>query len=104
MPCDNCTTLQWPPVGSFRRTAEMCQVDQSNVSRALKQLEANLGVALFERARSGVRLIPAGQRFLAEVSPALEQLESALQAEQADSEDAPAGQACVLGPGGRGSG
>lgn len=64
-------------VGSFRRTAEMCEVDQSNVSRALKQLEDNLGVALFERARSGVRLTPAGQQFLAEVSPALEQLESA---------------------------
>jgi DNA-binding transcriptional LysR family regulator len=64
-------------VGSFRRTAEMCQVDQSNVSRALKQLEDNLGVSLFERARSGVRLTPAGQRFLAEVSPAIEQLESA---------------------------
>lgn len=64
-------------VGSFRRTAEMCHVDQSNVSRALKQLEDNLGVSLFERARSGVRLTPAGQQFLAEVSPALEQLESA---------------------------
>jgi DNA-binding transcriptional LysR family regulator len=55
----------------------MCQVDQSNVSRALKQLEDNLGVSLFERARSGVRLTPAGQQFLAEVSPALELLESA---------------------------
>ncbi|WCM27381.1 LysR family transcriptional regulator [Sphingomonas sp. QA11] len=64
-------------VGSFRGTAEMCQVDQSNVSRALRQLEDTLGVALFERARSGVKLTPAGQRFLAEVSPALEQLESA---------------------------
>lgn len=64
-------------VGSFRRTAEMCEVDQSNVSRTLKQLEDDLGVALFERARSGVRLTPAGQQFLAEVSPALEQLESA---------------------------
>lgn len=64
-------------VGCFRRTAEMCEVDQSNVSRTLKQLEDDLGVALFERARSGVRLTPAGQQFLAEVSPALEQLESA---------------------------
>ena len=63
--------------GSFRRTAEICQVDQSNVSRALKQLENNLGVSLFERARSGVRLTPAGRQFLAEALPALEQLESA---------------------------
>lgn len=64
-------------VGSFRRTAEMCRVDQSNVSRAVKQLEDNLGVSLFERDRSGVRLTTAGQQFLAEVSPALEQFESA---------------------------
>ncbi|EHH03601.1 LysR family transcriptional regulator [Agrobacterium tumefaciens CCNWGS0286] len=70
-------------VGSFRRTAEMCQVDQSIVSRALRQLEDNLGVALFERARSGVRLTPAGERFLAEVSPAVEQLESAFRSARA---------------------
>ena len=64
-------------VGSFRRAAELCDVDQSNVSRALRQLEDQLGVSLFERTRSGVRLTPAGEEFLAEVSPALEQLESA---------------------------
>ncbi|QQS13957.1 MAG: LysR family transcriptional regulator [Rhodospirillales bacterium] len=64
-------------VGSFRRAAEMCDVDQSSISRALKQLEDHLGVTLFERTRCGVRLTPAGERFLAEVAPALEQLESA---------------------------
>lgn len=64
-------------VGSLRRTAEMCEVDQSTVSRALKQLEDHLGVSLFERARSGVRLTLAGQQFLAEALPVIEQLESA---------------------------
>lgn len=64
-------------VGSFRRAAELYDVDQPTVSRALKQLEDHLGVSLFERTRSGVRLTPAGEQFLAEVSPALEQLESA---------------------------
>lgn len=64
-------------VGSFRRTAEICDVDQSNVSRALKQLEHHLGVALFDRNRSGVRLTLAGRRFLDEASLAIEQLESA---------------------------
>lgn len=63
--------------GSFRRAAELCDVDQSSVSRALKQLEDHLGVSLFERTRSGVRLTPAGQQFLAEVAPALEQFEAA---------------------------
>lgn len=64
-------------VGSFRRAAELCDVDQSSVSRALKQLEDHLGVSLFERTRRGVQLTPAGKRFLAEASPALEQLEAA---------------------------
>ncbi|MEN5279164.1 LysR family transcriptional regulator [Brucella sp. TWI432] len=63
--------------GSFRRAAELCDVDQSNVSRALKQLEDHLGVSLFERSRCGVRLTPAGEQFLAEIAPALEQFESA---------------------------
>jgi DNA-binding transcriptional LysR family regulator len=48
-------------VGSFRRTAEMCDVDQPSVSRALRQLENDLGVSLFERARSGVRLTAVGR-------------------------------------------
>ena len=63
--------------GSFRRAAELCDVDQSSVSRALRQLEDHLGVSLFERTRCGVRLTPAGEQFLAEVAPALEQFESA---------------------------
>lgn len=63
--------------GSFRRAAELCDVDQSNVSRALQQLEDHLGVSLFERSRCGVRLTPAGEQFLAEIAPVLEQLESA---------------------------
>lgn len=63
--------------GSFRRAAELCDVDQSKVSRTLKQLEDHLGVSLFERTRRGVRLTPAGEQFLAEVTPALEQFEAA---------------------------
>lgn len=64
-------------LGSLRRAAEVCGVDQSNVSRALRQLEDHLGVELFERAPSGVRLTAAGYQFLVEISPAIEQLEAA---------------------------
>lgn len=63
-------------LGSFRRAAEMCGVDQSIVSRSLKQLEDHLGVALFERAKSGVQLTLAGHWVLAEISPAVEQLKA----------------------------
>ncbi|MDX0484486.1 LysR family transcriptional regulator [Sinorhizobium medicae] len=63
--------------GSFRRAAAMFNVQQSSVSRAIRQLEDHLGVSLFERDYSGVRLTQAGQRFLHDAQPAIEQLEFA---------------------------
>lgn len=38
--------------GSFRRAAKFLQVQQSSVSRAIQQLEDDLGVSLFERQRA----------------------------------------------------
>ncbi|MER8443377.1 LysR family transcriptional regulator [Mesorhizobium sp. M1066] len=52
--------------GSFRRTAEMLSVSQSTVSRRIQLLERRIGVALFERHRSGARVTLAGERFLKE--------------------------------------
>ncbi len=64
--------------GSFRRAAELLNVRQSTVSRAIRDLEDRLGVSLFERNHTGARPTDAGQRFLAGVRPAIEQLESAV--------------------------
>ena len=63
--------------GSLRRTAEVLGVGQSCVSRKIMRLEDKLGVSLFERSNTGVRLTNAGQRYLAEVQPALQQLDQA---------------------------
>lgn len=52
--------------GSFRRTAEILSVSQSTVSRRIQILERRIGVALFERHRSGARATQAGERFLRE--------------------------------------
>lgn len=46
-----------------RAAAELNTV-QSNVTTRIKALEADLGCALFERRRTGVRLTPAGERLL----------------------------------------
>ncbi|PTW63144.1 LysR family transcriptional regulator [Breoghania corrubedonensis] len=59
---------------SFRRAAEALHVRQSSVSRAIRQLEDELGVSLFERRSTGAHLTDAGRSLLAEVRPALEQL------------------------------
>ena len=63
--------------GSFRRAAEALQVEQSSISRAISQLEDDLGVSLFERRFTGSHLTDAGERLLRETKPALEQIDLA---------------------------
>ena len=46
---------------SIRKAADSLRVAQSAVSRQVKALEDELGVALFERHPRGVRLTDAGQ-------------------------------------------
>ncbi len=50
--------------GSLAGAAKRLRVDQSTVSRRLAHLEGALGIALFERVPSGLRLSEAGQRLL----------------------------------------
>lgn len=50
--------------GSFRRAAEALGVKQSSLSRRIRQMEDRLGVAVFERSNSGVRLTTAGTEIL----------------------------------------
>ena len=50
---------------SFSRAAESCFVSQPALSAQIAQLEALLGVKLFERDRRGVRLTPGGEALVA---------------------------------------
>jgi len=52
---------------SFRRAAGVLGVEPSAVSRRVKALEDGLGVSLFERLRTGVRVTVAGARFFEEI-------------------------------------
>ena len=54
---------------SFSRAAQVVGVQQSAVSRRVRALEDQLGVSLFERDFTGVRLTEAGRRFLEEDTP-----------------------------------
>lgn len=49
---------------SLRQAAEALNVRQSTLSRRLRDLEHNLGAAIFERTNGGTRPTPAGQEFL----------------------------------------
>lgn len=62
---------------SFRAAAERLNVTPSAVSHQIRQLEALVGVALFQRTTRHVRLTPAGEAYLPAVREALQLLEAA---------------------------
>jgi DNA-binding transcriptional LysR family regulator len=63
----------------FGRTAERLQVTPSRVSQSLRGLEHKLGAQLVYRTSRRVQLTRFGERFLAEVRPAYDQLASVLE-------------------------
>ena len=65
---------------SFSRAAQVLGVRQSAVSRRVRALEDKLGVSLFERDSTGVRLTEAGRRFLERTRPALSEIDHAMKA------------------------
>ncbi|MHC1547902.1 LysR family transcriptional regulator [Phyllobacterium sp. K27] len=64
--------------GSFRRAALSIGINQSTLTRRVQLLERRLGVALFERRRSGVVLTPVGGQFLQEARIGAEHLHRAV--------------------------
>jgi DNA-binding transcriptional LysR family regulator len=62
---------------SFRAAARALGIRQSAVSRHVRALEDELGVSLFERHHTGVRVTNAGARFLQQAREALAQLDQA---------------------------
>lgn len=63
----------------FGRAAEALHISQPPLSRAIRALEAELGVMLFTRSRRRVALTPAGERLLDEARRLSSQLERAVQ-------------------------
>jgi LysR family nitrogen assimilation transcriptional regulator len=63
--------------GSFSRAAEKVFVAQSALSHQIAQLESELGVSLFHRARRGIELTEAGKRFAPHAVSILRQTEEA---------------------------
>ena len=59
---------------SFTRAAEALVNSQPNLTRAVHNLEAELGCRLFLRSSRGVELTPEGEALYAHVTAAMEQL------------------------------
>ncbi|MGB8946829.1 MAG: LysR family transcriptional regulator, partial [Streptomyces sp.] len=62
---------------NFARAAERLGISPPPLSRAIRQLETELGVILFERTTHSVALTPAGTVLLAEARIALDALQAA---------------------------
>ena len=57
----------------FGRAAERCFVSQPSLSAAVKNLEDELGVRIFERAKSEVLLTPVGEEIVSQARRALDE-------------------------------
>lgn len=62
---------------SITGAAEKLSLTQPSVTRAIKNLESQLGLVLFFRSKQGVTLTPEGERLYARVAPACKLLFSA---------------------------
>lgn len=72
----------------FSRAAERLHMEQSPLSRIIKDLEEELGTALFDRNRRGTRLTISGQIFFTDISRLFAVLEQAKENLKAVSEGA----------------
>lgn len=67
----------------FGRAAERCHVSQPTLSVGVKKLEDELGVLIFERSKSAVRLTPVGEGIVAQAQKVLEQAQGIRELAQA---------------------
>lgn len=58
----------------FGRAAERCHVSQPTLSVAVKKLEEELGIPLFERSKSSIRVTETGQRIIEQAQRVLDQV------------------------------
>ena len=59
---------------NFRRAAEKCFVSQPALSLAIKKLEEDLGVLIFERSRTDVSATPIGEQIIEQAIRAVEEV------------------------------
>ena len=61
--------------GSLNKAAEKLYIAQPNLSRAIKELEASLGITIFDRSAKGMVMTPAGEEFINYAKNILKQID-----------------------------
>ncbi len=69
----------------FSKAAEACFITQSTLSTAIRELERQLGVVVFERNRKSVLITPAGEKLLAQARTILGDVEDFVSLAKAES-------------------
>ncbi|MBQ7336940.1 MAG: LysR family transcriptional regulator [Clostridia bacterium] len=62
-------------LGSLNKAADALLIAQPNISRSIKELEADLGITMFNRSAKGMVLTPAGEEFIDYAQGILKQIE-----------------------------
>ncbi len=62
-------------VGSLNKAAESLFVALPNISRSIKELEADLGITVFDRTAKGMVLTPEGEEFISYAKDILKQID-----------------------------
>lgn len=61
--------------GSLNKASEILLVATPNISRSIKELEADIGIEIFDRSAKGVTLTPDGEEFIGYAKEILNQIE-----------------------------
>ncbi|MBQ8209348.1 MAG: LysR family transcriptional regulator [Clostridia bacterium] len=61
--------------GSLNKAAETLLIAAPNVSRSIKELESDIGIAIFDRTAKGMELTPEGEEFINYAKGILSQIE-----------------------------
>lgn len=61
--------------GSLNKAAQTLLIAQPNLSRSVKDLEADLGITIFDRSAKGMLLTPEGQEFIGYAQKILDQID-----------------------------
>ena len=56
--------LEVAKAGSLSKASEVLLIAAPNISRSIKELEADLGITIFDRTQSGMKLTAEGEEFL----------------------------------------
>ncbi len=62
-------------LGSLNKAAESLLIAQPNISRSIKELEADLGISIFNRSAKGMELTAEGEEFIGYAQSILKQLD-----------------------------